>query len=80
MKKRMILLLFFAVAVNTPQLPAQEAAAGEDQAGQTRTQAQLTLADLRAFTDVFNQIRQSSVNEVDDKTLLDAAIRGMLTE
>jgi len=80
MMKPMILLLFFAAAVNTPQLQAQEAAAGEDQAGQTPTQAQLTLADLRAFTDVFNQIRQSYVNEVDDKTLLDAAIRGMLTE
>jgi len=42
--------------------------------------AQLTLDDLRTFTDVFNQARRNYVEEVDDKTLLDAAIRGMLHE
>ena len=42
--------------------------------------AQLTLDDLRTFTDVFNQARKNYVEEVDDKTLLDAAIRGMLRE
>ena len=51
--------------------------AAEHQAGQT---AQLTLDDLRTFTDVFNQARKNYVEEVDDKTLLDAAIRGMLQE
>ena len=54
-----------------------EVAAAEHQAGQT---AQLTLDDLRTFTDVFNQARKNYVEEVDDKTLLDAAIRGMLQE
>jgi len=33
---------------------------------------------LRTFADVFNQIKQSYVEEVDDKTLLENAIRGML--
>jgi carboxyl-terminal processing protease len=42
--------------------------------------AQLTLDDLRTFTDAFNQVRSNYVEEVDDKTLLDAAIRGMLAE
>jgi carboxyl-terminal processing protease len=42
--------------------------------------AQLTLDDLRTFTDVFNQVRRNYVEEVDDHTLLDAAIRGMLLE
>jgi carboxyl-terminal processing protease len=42
--------------------------------------AQLTLDDLRTFTDVFNQARKNYVEEVDDKTLLEAAIRGMLLE
>lgn len=42
--------------------------------------AQLTLDDLRTFTDVFNQARRNYVEEVDDKTLLNAAIRGMLNE
>jgi carboxyl-terminal processing protease len=42
--------------------------------------AQLTLDDLRTFTDVFNQARKNYVEIVDDKTLLDAAIKGMLME
>ncbi len=41
---------------------------------------QLTLDDLRSFTDVFNQVRRNYVEEVDDKMLLEAAITGMLTE
>jgi carboxyl-terminal processing protease len=42
--------------------------------------AQLTLNDLRTFSDVFNQVRKNYVDEIDDKTLLDSAIRGMLME
>ena len=44
------------------------------------TQAQLTLDDLRTFTDVFNQIRNNFVEEIDDRELLNAAIRGMLSD
>lgn len=44
------------------------------------TRAQLSLADLRTFTDVFNQVRNNYVEETDDHTLLNAAIRGMLSE
>lgn len=44
------------------------------------SQTQLTLDDLRTFTDVFNQARRNYVDEVDDRTLLEAAMRGMLTE
>jgi carboxyl-terminal processing protease len=40
---------------------------------------QLPLDDLRIFADVFNHIRLSYVEEVDDKTLLEYAIRGMLS-
>lgn len=43
------------------------------------TRAQLSLDDMRNFTDVFNQIRRNYVEEVDDKSLLEAAITGMLT-
>jgi carboxyl-terminal processing protease len=39
---------------------------------------QLTLDDLRTFTDVFAQIRQNYVEEIDDRTLLEAGINGML--
>jgi carboxyl-terminal processing protease len=45
-----------------------------------RGSAQLTLDDLRTFTDVFNQVRRNYVEEVDDRTLLESAIRGMLLE
>lgn len=41
---------------------------------------QLTLDDLRTFTDVFNQARRNYVEPVDEKALLDSAIRGMLTD
>ncbi len=44
------------------------------------TKAELSLDDLRTFTDVFNQIRINYVEEVDDHTLMNAAIRGMLAE
>ena len=40
----------------------------------------LSLDDLRTFTDVFNQIRNNYVTTVDDKMLLDAAIKGMLAD
>lgn len=56
---------------NNPETP------GEQQPGRA---AQLTLDDLRTFTDVFNQARKNYVEEVDDRTLLEAAIKGMLTE
>ena len=44
------------------------------------SKAQLSLDDLRTFTDVFNQVRSNFVEETDDHTLLNAAIRGMLSE
>lgn len=37
------------------------------------------LDDLRTFADVFNQIRQGYVEEIDDSTLLQYAIEGMLS-
>jgi len=46
----------------------------------TATSAQLTLDDMRTFTDVFNQVRKNFVEELDDHELMNAAIRGMLSE
>ncbi|MGB5487670.1 MAG: S41 family peptidase [Lysobacterales bacterium] len=46
----------------------------------TPTRAQLSLDDLRTFTDVFNQVRNNFVEELDDHALMNAAIRGMLSE
>jgi carboxyl-terminal processing protease len=60
--------------------PAQTA--GEPDGGDEPrpAQAQLTLDDLRTFTDVFNQVRRNYVESVDDRTLLESAIRGMLSD
>ena len=44
------------------------------------TRAQLSLNDLRTFTDVFNQVRRNFVEDLDDHELMNAAIRGMLSE
>ncbi|MCK7597773.1 S41 family peptidase [Microbulbifer sp. CAU 1566] len=41
-------------------------------------ESRLPLEDLRSFAKVFEQIRQGYVNEVDDSTLLEYAIKGML--
>ena len=45
----------------------------------TAPQPPLPLSDLRTFVDVFERIRQSYVDPVDDKTLFENAIKGMLT-
>jgi carboxyl-terminal processing protease len=41
--------------------------------------AKLPLDELRTFAEVFNQIRLGYVEEIDDSTLLEYAIQGMLT-
>lgn len=46
---------------------------------QAAEEGQLPLDELRSFADVFNHIRLSYVEEIDDKTLLENAIRGMLS-
>lgn len=71
--------LALSLLVAPPVFAQQQAEAGQDEET-VLTRAQLTLDDLRTFTDVFNQVRQNYVEPVDDKTLLDAAIRGMLSE
>src|SRR6187455_1627584 len=44
------------------------------------TEGQLPLDDLRTFSRVLEQIKATYVEEVDDKTLLENSIRGMLNE
>jgi carboxyl-terminal processing protease len=73
--------LGFITFVLTTLVAASAVSAQDGEArDETAQTAQLTLDDLRTFTDVFNQARRNYVEEVDDKTLLDAAIRGMLQE
>jgi len=77
-KTRFIPALTAALLLTTATTQGQEPSkpAGEPPQGS----AQLTLDDLRTFTDVFNQVRRNYVEEVDDHSLLDSAIRGMLLE
>jgi len=69
--RKLILALLLAFNVS---------AATETDASAPPTRSQLSLDDLRTFTDVFNQVRNNFVEETDDHTLLNAAIRGMLSE
>ncbi len=47
-------------------------------AKESATESELPLEDLRLFADVFNQVRSSYVDEVEDRKLLEDAIRGLL--
>lgn len=47
-------------------------------AEETAGQPALPLEELRTFTDVFSKIKSDYVETVDDKTLLENAVRGML--
>lgn len=66
------LLLAFSCSVASAQAP------DENHQPEPASQGKLPLDELRTFADVFNHIRLSYVEEIDDKTLLEHAIRGML--
>ena len=77
-------LRFFALALMLPMLLLNQVQAADNKnTGQTAKQASqekgaLPLEDLRAFTDAMQRIKEEYVEPVDDKTLLENAIRGML--
>ena len=70
---------FLAVFVSLLICPVMSAAQEPAETGPQSSATQLTLDDLRTFTDVFNQLRSNFVHEVDDHTLLVAAIDGMIS-
>ena len=65
--------LVLGSAVSNAQLDDADSTADEPQQS-----GELPLTELRVFVDVFEQIRKSYVEEVDDRTLLENAIKGML--
>lgn len=75
--QRLIYLLFILSSTAMATEAGDEVRA---ESGQPLSPAQLSLDDLRTFTDVFNQVRINFVEDVDDHTLMNAAIRGMLSE
>ena len=58
--------------------PAPEAPKDESAKTAEPPEGVLPLKDLRIFAEVFNQIRAAYVEKVDDRTLLENAIKGML--
>lgn len=67
-------------AVDQPALaPELAPAAAPKSQSQQQPRGQLPLQELRNFTEIFERIRTSYVEEVDDKTLLEYAINGMLS-
>lgn len=79
----MLLLGFVASPVWAAEAPAAVApvkdAATPSPSLQAQGSGQLPLDDLRTFVEVFERIRASYVEPVDDRTLFENAIRGMLT-
>ena len=63
---------------STSETSDAEASANADEASEA-PDARLPLKELRLFAEIFNNIRTSYVETVDDKTLLQNAIRGMLS-
>jgi carboxyl-terminal processing protease len=70
------LLLAGLLAWSLPAAAEPEA----DTADSGKPAAVLPLEDLRTFTKVYEHIRKGYVDEIDDKTLLEYAIKGMLAE
>jgi carboxyl-terminal processing protease len=70
-----------AEAITPPPEDPEGATVGTDGAAVTQDSGEggLPLNDLRKFVEVFDRIKKAYVEDVDDSTLLNNAIRGMLT-
>lgn len=75
---RRLTSLWRPLALVTALATATAVHAGEPAAAPA-PKAVLPLNELRTFVDVFDRIKQAYVEEVDDKTLLENAIKGMLS-
>ncbi|RLU01893.1 S41 family peptidase [Ketobacter sp.] len=76
-------LLISLLAISPLSFSQEEPEAAEETAtaeSQSKDQGLLPINELRTFADVFDRIKQAYVEDVDDKTLLENAIQGMLTE
>jgi carboxyl-terminal processing protease len=72
-------LVWAAVLAGVLSACASPACCAAAEASTTNTDTtRLPLQDLRAFSEVFGRIKKDYVEQVDDKTLLESAIRGML--
>ncbi|MGH1374222.1 MAG: S41 family peptidase [Cellvibrionaceae bacterium] len=67
-------------AVDAPEEPTATENAEVAPAEAAKDNGVLPLDDLRTFTKVYEHIRKGYVEEIDDSTLLEYAIKGMLSE
>ncbi|RZU38435.1 carboxyl-terminal processing protease [Fluviicoccus keumensis] len=81
--KKLSALALALLAFNSAAMAGDETAAAPVPTPAAATAAEaapsLPLDDLRTFVDVFERIRASYVEPVDDRTMFENAIRGMLT-
>lgn len=75
----LLALLLQQSSVGIADEPQQTAAAATATLNTPTTTVTLPLEDLRNFVEIFERIRTSYVDPVDDKTLFENAIRGMLS-
>ncbi len=85
MTRRYPTMLFAFLAPLWPLLLQADSSVDQPAAGQAPdareiTQSVLPLEDLRVFTKAYEHIRSSYITEIDDQTLLEHALRGMLDE
>lgn len=82
--RKLLLTALLAGSVHAAELPSEAVPASAEAAMPAAVEtvappAPLPLEDLRIFVEVFERIRASYVDPVEDKTLFENAIRGMLT-
>jgi C-terminal peptidase (prc) len=70
----LLFTLAFSVNLSAEELVASETKAEEE------TISVLPLEDLRIFTKAYDHIRHAYIEDIDDRTLLEYAIRGMLEQ
>ncbi len=75
--KRNIIILIFGITVGVMLSLGHGVLADRSE---SQPSLSLPLTELRTFSEVFGKIKSDYVKEVDDKKLLDGAIRGMLAD
>jgi carboxyl-terminal processing protease len=75
-KRSAALLIGAGLVAALPITAAEESTTSAE----TELEARLPIRELREFAEAFNRISKAYVEEIDDKELLDNAIRGMLAQ
>lgn len=83
-RQTLAIALIAAFASSKPAMAQEQPALGDTSEPVTepvpKTISVLPLEDLRVFTKAYELIRSSYIDEIDDRTLLEYAIKGMLDE